>query len=81
MDGKTSNFRQEIRYSYYRNDPVKYDLNYPYVILGILGFTFSIIHLNRKIKKNLYKILIIQIEIYSTLTILSFEDILDFYFA
>ena len=23
----TSNFRQEIRYSYYRNDPVKYDLN------------------------------------------------------
>ena len=24
----TSNFRQEIRYSYYRNDPVKYDLNF-----------------------------------------------------
>ena len=31
MDGKTSNFRQEIRYSYYRNDPVKYDLNLNYV--------------------------------------------------
>ena len=27
----TSNFRQEIRYSYYRNDPVKYDLNFPIV--------------------------------------------------
>ena len=24
----TSNFRQEIRYSYYRNDPVKYDLKH-----------------------------------------------------
>ena len=26
VGGKTSNFRQENRYSYYRNDPVKYDL-------------------------------------------------------
>ena len=31
VDGKTSNFRQEIRYSYYRNDPVKYDLTFPKV--------------------------------------------------
>ena len=28
----TSNFRQEIRYSYYRNDPVKYDLNFIHFI-------------------------------------------------
>ena len=43
----TSNFRQEIRYSYYRNDPVKYDLNfttfsqmYPMVCIEktVLGF-------------------------------------------
>ena len=27
----TSNFRQEIRYSYYRNDPVKYDLNSKFI--------------------------------------------------
>ena len=27
VDGKTSNFRQEIRYTHYRSDPVKYDLN------------------------------------------------------
>ena len=26
MDEKTLNFRQEIHYLYYRNDPVKYDL-------------------------------------------------------
>ena len=45
VDGKTSNFRQEIRYSHYRNDPVEYDLNVDYVILMILFIRSDISHL------------------------------------
>merc|ERR1711884_516227 len=42
--GETSNFRQEIRYSYYRNDPVKYDLNFNSVRNSSLHRDFQTIH-------------------------------------
>ena len=48
---KTSNFRREIRKTYYRNDPVKYDLNLAYdraIVKGvgsIFPFTDFIFHI------------------------------------